>query len=66
MTVYGPQPPHLADIAAATAATQAAIDDPRASLADIERAAQAEQATYAAWRHAPELDHATPDLEVGA
>jgi hypothetical protein len=32
----------------------------------VERAAEAEQATYTAWRHSPELDHATPDLEIGA
>jgi hypothetical protein len=66
MTVYGPQPPRLADVAAATAATQAAIDDPRASLADVERAAEAEAGVLAAWRHSPELDHATPGLEIGA
>ena len=66
MTVYAPQPPYLADVAAATAATQAAIDDPRASLADVEHAAEAEQATFSAWRRAPELDYASPELEVGA
>lgn len=66
MTVYGPQRPSRAEVAAATVATQAAIDSPHASLADVERAAEAEMATYAAWRHAPELDYASPGLEVGA
>jgi hypothetical protein len=65
MTVYGPQPPRVADVAAATAATQAAIDR-GASLADVERAAEAEQATFAAWRHAPELDHISPEREPEA
>jgi hypothetical protein len=56
MTVYGPQPPRLADVAAATATTQAAIDNPGVSRAGVERAAAAEAATLAAWRHAPELE----------
>ena len=68
MTVYGPAQPTAADVAAATAATQAAIGYPAVSLAGVERAAEAEQATYTAWRHAPERDHATPglELEIGA
>jgi hypothetical protein len=65
MTVYGPTPPRAADVARATAVTQAAIDDPTASLADVERAAEAEQATYVAWQHSPEIDHATAELEAG-
>jgi hypothetical protein len=64
MTVYGPTQPSHADLTAATAATQAAIDQ-GASLADVERAAEAEQATYTAWRHSPESDHASPEMEAG-
>ncbi len=67
MTVYGPAQPTPADVDAATAATQTAINDPAVPLAGVEWAAEAEQATYIAWRHAPERE-ATPglELEIGA
>jgi hypothetical protein len=44
----GPQLPTPADLDAATAATAAAIADRTATLADVERLAEAEAATYAA------------------
>ena len=40
--------PTLADLDAATARTAAMIADPAASLADVERAAEAEEAVYLA------------------
>ena len=44
----GPQLPTRADLDAATAATAAAIADRTATLADVERLAEAEAATYTA------------------
>ena len=54
--------PTLADLAAATAATAAAIADPSASLADVERAAEVEEATLAAYLQQP---GAEAELEAG-
>ena len=51
----GPQLPTRADLDAATAATAAAIADRTATLADVERAAEAEAATYAACPDYPSL-----------
>ena len=48
--------PTRADLDAATAATAAAIADPSASLADVERAAELEEATHAAYLQRPEAD----------
>ena len=48
MTVSKRWLPDRADLEAATAATAAAIADPSASLADVERAAELEQAVYLA------------------
>lgn len=48
MTEYGPTPPAMGDLAAATAATQAAISDPHASLTDVMHAAETEQAAFRA------------------
>lgn len=64
---YGPASPTVGDVDAATAATQSAIDR-GASLAEVERAAEAEAAAIAASRHAPERDYLTPEreLELGA
>ena len=45
--------PTLADLDAATAATAAAITDPEASLADVERAAGLEEATLTAYLQQP-------------
>ena len=54
--------PTLADLDAATAATAAAIADPEASLADVERAAGLEEATLTAYLHQP---GAEAELEAG-
>ncbi len=48
--------PTRADLDAATAATAAAIADPSASLADVERAAELEEATHAAYLQRPGAD----------
>jgi len=48
--------PTRADLDAATAATAAAIADPEASLADVERAAELEEATLAAYLQGPGAD----------
>jgi hypothetical protein len=53
--------PARADLDAATAAT-AAIADPSASLADVERAAELEETTLAAYLHRPEAE---AELEAG-
>ena len=54
--------PTLADLDAATAATAAAIADPSASLADVERAAELEEATLTAYLQQP---GAEAELEAG-
>jgi hypothetical protein len=54
--------PTLADLDAATAATAAAIGDPEASLADVERAAELEEATLTAYLQRP---GAEAELEAG-
>jgi len=60
----GPQLPTPADLDAATAATAAAIADRTATLADVERLAEAEAATYAA---CPEYPAAyDPEAEMEA
>ena len=45
--------PTRADLDAATAATAAAIADPEASLADVERAAELEEAVFTAYLQRP-------------
>jgi hypothetical protein len=54
--------PARADLDAATAATAAAIADPSASRADVERAAELEETTLAAYLHRPEAE---AELEAG-
>ncbi|MGH3225764.1 MAG: hypothetical protein ACRDPY_44975 [Streptosporangiaceae bacterium] len=54
--------PTRADLDAATAATAAAIADPAASLADVERAAGLEEAVTAAYLQHP---GAEAELEAG-
>jgi hypothetical protein len=54
--------PTRADLDAATAATAAAIADPEASLADVERAAEMEEATLTAYLKRPEAE---AELEAG-
>jgi hypothetical protein len=54
--------PTRADLDAATAATAAAIADPEASLADVERAAELEEATLTAYLRRPEAE---AELEAG-
>ena len=54
--------PDRADLDAATAATAAAIADPAASLADVERAAELEEAAFAAYLRRP---GAEAELEAG-
>ncbi|MGH3184709.1 MAG: hypothetical protein ACRDOE_22765, partial [Streptosporangiaceae bacterium] len=54
--------PTRADLDAATAATAAAIADPAASLADVERAAGLEEAVTAAYLQQP---GAEAGLEAG-
>lgn len=48
--------PARADLDAATARTAAAIADPAASLADVERAAELEEAAFAAYLARPGAD----------
>ena len=54
--------PTRADLDAATTATAAAIADPSASLADVERAAELEEATLTAYLQRP---GAEAELEAG-
>ena len=54
--------PDRADLDAATAATAAAIADPAAGLADVERAAELEEAVFAAYLRRP---GAEAELEAG-
>jgi hypothetical protein len=54
--------PTRVDLDAATAATAAAIADPSASLADIERAAELEETILAAYLLRPEAE---AELEAG-
>ena len=54
--------PTRADLDAATAATAAVIADPSASLADVERAAELEEAVFAAYLQRP---GAEAELEAG-
>jgi hypothetical protein len=54
--------PARADLDAATAATAAAIADPSASLADVERAAKLEEAVFIAYLGRP---GAEAELEAG-
>jgi len=46
--------PTRAELDAATARTAAAIADPAASLADVQRAAELEEAAFAAYLQRPE------------
>jgi hypothetical protein len=55
-------PPTMADLDAATAATAAAIADPSASRADVERAAELEEAVFTAYLAVP---GAEAELEAG-
>ena len=55
--------PTRADLDAATAATAAAIADPSASLADVERAAELEETVLAAYLQQPGAD---AELQVEA
>jgi len=60
--------PTRADLDAATAATAAAIADPAASLADVERAAELEEAALTAYLQRPGADaelEAEAELEAG-
>ena len=61
----GPQLPTPADLDAATAATAAAIADRTATLADVERLAEAEGATYAACPDYPAAYDPEAELEAG-
>ena len=61
-TVTDAWAPTRTDLDAATARTQAAIDDPDASLADVERAAELEEAVLAGYLHQP---GAEAELEAG-
>jgi hypothetical protein len=54
--------PTRADLDAATARTAAAIADPAASLADVERAAELEEAAFTAYAQRP---GAEAELEAG-
>ena len=54
--------PTRADLDAATAATAAAIADPSACPADVERAAELEEAVFAAYLRRP---GAAAELEAG-
>jgi hypothetical protein len=54
--------PTRAELDAATAATAAAIASPSASLADVERTAELEEATFAAYLRRP---GAEAELEAG-
>jgi hypothetical protein len=60
--------PTRADLDAATGRTAAAIADPAASLADVERAAALEEAVFAAYLERPGADaelQAEAELEAG-
>ncbi len=60
--------PARADLDAATARTQAAIDDPGAGLADVERAAGLEEAVHLGYLRRPGADaelQAEAELEAG-
>jgi hypothetical protein len=48
--------PTRADLDAATARTAAAIGDPSLSLADVQRAAEAEEAVHQGYLHRPGAD----------
>jgi hypothetical protein len=65
---YGPHPPTLADVEAATAITNATVNDPSASMAARERAAELEEATLTAYLHEPgaiaSLGYPEPELEI--
>lgn len=54
--------PTRADLDAATVATAAAIADPSASLADVQRAAELEEAAFTAYAEQP---GAEAELEAG-
>jgi hypothetical protein len=54
--------PSVAELEAATAATEAAIDDPAADLADVYLAAEAEEAAYAQVFTGP--CEAEPEMEI--
>jgi hypothetical protein len=61
--------PTRAELDAATARTAAALADPAASLADVQRAAQAEEAVHQGYLHRPGADaelQAEAELEAGA
>jgi hypothetical protein len=58
----GPELSARADLDAATAATATAIADPAASLADVCRAAELEEAAFNAYLHQP---GAEAELEAG-
>jgi hypothetical protein len=61
--------PDRADLDAATARTAAAIADPSVSPADVERAAELEEAVHLAYLHRPGADaelQADAELEAGA
>ena len=60
----GPQLPGRADLDAATAATATAIADPTASPAEVERLAEAEEATYAACPDYPALYDPEAETEI--
>ncbi len=60
--------PARADLDAATARTQAAIDDPGAGLADVQRAAELEEAVHLGYLRRPGADaelQAEAELEAG-
>jgi hypothetical protein len=60
--------PTRAELDAATARTAAAIADPSASLADVERAAELEEAAHNAYLQRPGTDaelQAEAELEAG-
>jgi hypothetical protein len=54
--------PTRADLDAATARTAAAIADPAASLADVEHAAELEEAAFTAYLQRPEAE---AELQAG-
>jgi hypothetical protein len=61
--------PSRADLDAATARTAAAIADPHASLAEVERLAELEEAMYRTYLARPGADaelQAEAELEAGA
>ncbi len=59
--------PARADLDAATARTQAASDDPGASLADVERAAGLEEAVHLGYLQRPGADaELQAEAELGA